>query len=312
MMIIPTITWTDGRVRILDQTLLPDEERYIDTTRWQDVARAIERLAIRGAPAIGVAAAMGVALAAHEAARGPEPVAAIRRALDGLAVTRPTAVNLFWALGRQRAILDRRAEATVGDLVRALTDEARRIYEEDLELSRSMGRHGADLLPEEARVITICNTGGLATAGLGTALAVVYAAHEAGKRVHVFACETRPLLQGARLTTWELRRAGIPVTLIVDSAAASALRRESLDMALAGADRIVANGDTANKVGTYPLAVLAGRHEVPFVVVAPTTTIDLGTPDGDRIPIEERGADEVTAPRGHPMAPPGVEAWNPA
>jgi methylthioribose-1-phosphate isomerase len=221
-------------------------------------------------------------------------------------------VNLFWALDRMRRVLDQHDGSDGARLAELLTSEAKAIYEEDLELSRRMGRHGATLLPDQATVITICNTGGLATAGLGTALAVVYAAHEAGKRVHVIALETRPLLQGARLTTWELMRAGIDVTLIADSAAASALRARRIDLAISGADRIVRNGDTANKIGTYPLAVLAREHGVPFAVVAPTTTLDMATDSGEGIPIEERGDDEVTEPRGVRIAPAGVEVWNPA
>ncbi len=309
---IPTIEWRDGRVRILDQTLLPSEETYIDTDDWRVVGEAIERLSVRGAPAIGVAAAMGVALAARAAEGAADVAGDVRQAIDGLSRTRPTAVNLFWALERMRTLVDRHATAPGPELAGHLEAEAEAIYRDDLELSRRMGRAGAELLGDGATVLTICNTGGLATAGLGTALAVVYAAHQAGQSPKVLAAETRPLLQGARLTTWELLRAQIDVTLLVDAAVAHALRTRQVDWVLSGADRIAQNGDTANKIGTYALALAARAHNVPFAVVAPYTTLDPACPSGSAIPIEERGADEVRALGGHPTAPPGVAVWNPA
>ncbi len=314
---IETIALTgDGRVRYLDQTRLPAAETYVTTADWQEVARAIRTLAVRGAPAIGVAAAMGVALAARAAsALAPEAAdRAITGAIDGLGATRPTAVNLFWALARMRDGHARaRAAGLAGDaLARALAAEAAAIHAEDLAQSRAIGEHGAELVPARAQILTHCNAGGLATGGLGTALAVIYAAHAQGKDLRVLADETRPLLQGARLTAWELHRAGIPVTLITDSMAGSAMARLGVDLVVVGADRIGQNGDVANKIGTYPLAVLAARHRVPFYVAAPSSTIDPDLRDGADIPIEERAAEEVTEFAGARIAPAGILAWNPA
>jgi methylthioribose-1-phosphate isomerase len=312
--VIETISLASGQVRYLDQTRLPAEEIYRETTSWKELAEAIRTLRVRGAPAIGVAAAMGVVLAALEA-RGQTREAgraAIELAIEGLAGTRPTAVNLFWALERMRGVMAREAAGDGEALAEALAGEAQVILDEDLEQSRQIGRHGATLVPDGARIITHCNAGGLATGGLGTALAVIYEAHRQGKKLEVLADETRPLLQGARLTTWELSRAGIPVTLITDSMAGAAMARLGVDLAVVGADRIGLNGDTANKIGTYPLAVLAARHGVPFYVAAPTTTIDPDLPSGERIPIEERSPEEVVGLSGVRTAPVGVRAWNPA
>jgi methylthioribose-1-phosphate isomerase len=308
---IETVRWHDGVVRMLDQTRLPAEEVYLELDDVEPVHEAIRALRVRGAPAIGIAAAYGVALMAWKA-RG-DARAERRSALaaaERLRTARPTAVNLFWALDRMLDALERVPEGA--SPAEALVAEADRILEEDLEASRAMGAHGADLLPKGARILTHCNTGGLATGGLGTALGVVYAAKDRGLEPTVFADETRPLLQGARLTAWECRRAGIPVRLLVDGAAAWALRTQSIDAVIIGSDRIAANGDVANKIGSYQVALAARAAGVPFYVVAPGTTIDAGTPDGEAIEIEERGADEVRAFGASPTAPEGVEVFNPA
>ncbi len=308
------IHWNDGRVRIIEQTLLPDEERWDDLDQVEQVADAIRRLAIRGAPEIGVAAAMGCALAAfrYPGDDADELAAAVRAAADTLGATRPTAVNLFWALERMRRRLDELAGGDVESIRQGLLAEAQGIREQDIEFCRAIGRFGATLLPDKARVITHCNAGALATAGYGTALGVIRAAHEAGKQIHVYADETRPLLQGARLTTWELMRDDIPVTLLCDNAAASLMRAGGIDACVVGADRIAANGDAANKIGTYGLAVLARRHGIPFYVAAPYSTVDFALATGDEIPIEQRAPEEVTQPRGTVCAPAGVAVYNPA
>jgi methylthioribose-1-phosphate isomerase len=309
MTIPDPIGWTpDGTVRILDQTLLPGEERYPVLETVDAVAEAIRTLRVRGAPLIGIAAAMGVALAAR---RGPASLDAVCAAAAALGATRPTAVNLHWALER----MERRAAAALAagaDLVGALRDEADAIREEDRAMCARIGAAGAELIGGNATVLTHCNAGALATGGIGTALAPVYTLHAAGRRVAVVADETRPLLQGSRLTAWELARSGVPVTVIADGMAASRLRQGDITCVLVGADRIAANGDVANKIGTYGLALAARAHGVPFYVAAPTSTIDPATPDGAGIPIEQRGADEVTGWRGHPAAPAGVGVWNPA
>ena len=319
---IETVALRDGQVRYLDQTLLPEAEIFVSTRDWRQVAEAIRTLAIRGAPAIGIGAAMGVAVAAEEAvAAGDSAQAAmarVRAAIGGLASTRPTAVNLFWSLERMRRAADRAGgedgatRAGAAALAAALTREAEAILAEDLDQSRRIGEHGQALVPEGARVLTHCNAGGLATGGLGTALAVLYAAQARGKRFEVLVDETRPLLQGARLTAWELTRAGIPATLITDSMAGAAMARLGVDLVVVGADRIAQNGDTANKIGTYGLALLARAHAVPFYVVAPTTTVDRALPSGEAIPIEERAGAEVRSLAGRPTAPPEVQVWNPA
>lgn len=293
----------DG-LHILDQTRLPAEERWLVLATVEDVAEAIRVLRVRGAPLIGIAAAYGVALAA----RGSQP---IEPAIHVLGATRPTAVNLRWALDR----MQRRALAASGageDVAAALETEARAIHDEDRRMCDAIGDAGLSLVPDGAVVMTHCNAGRLATGGIGTALAPVYRAHAAGRKVHVISCETRPLLQGARLTTWELTRSGVPCTLITDSMAASRLAQADVTCVLVGADRIAANGDAANKIGTYALALAAHAHGVPFYVAAPRSTFDAAVPDGESIPIEERAAEEITHTRGAPLATPGVPVWNPA
>jgi methylthioribose-1-phosphate isomerase len=283
---VRTVEWAGEGVRLIDQTRLPAEESYIVCRTATEVARAIRDMVVRGAPAIGVAAAYGAALAASEG-RLSEGAAEIRAA-------RPTARDLFWALERVEQAADP-------------LEEAHSIARESVEACRAMGRHGAALLGTGARIVTVCNTGALATVEYGTGLGVIRAAHEAGKRPFVYVMETRPRAQGARLTTWELRKLGIEHRLIVDSAVGLLLRRGLADAAISGADRVCANGDVVNKVGTYPLALLAREHGVPFYTAAPTSTIDSGCPDGDHVVIEQRPAEEVTT-----FAPPGTPAWNPA
>jgi methylthioribose-1-phosphate isomerase len=305
---LPTpIDWLrPAGIRRLDQTLLPDREVYLELHTVEAVAEAIRALRVRGAPLIGIAAAMGLVIAADEGG-APERV---RQAIALLGATRPTAVNLHWALKR----MERRA-ATVKDpreLAAALRNEAQAIWDEDRAMCERIGRHGAGLLPAGGTVITVCNAGALATGGVGTALAPVYTLLDEGRAPHVIVPETRPLLQGSRLTAWELSRAGVACTLITDNMVASRLRRGDVGCALVGADRIAANGDVANKIGTYPLALAARAHGVPFYVLAPTSTIDPATPDGAAIPIEERAPQEVTGWRGVRSAPEGIGAWNPA
>jgi methylthioribose-1-phosphate isomerase len=308
-MSIPSpIAWTpDGAVRILDQTLLPAEERYLVLDSVDAVAEAIRTLRVRGAPLIGIAAAMGLTLSL----RGGATLETVCAASAALGATRPTAVNLRWALGR----MERRAAAAVAaghDLAAALREEADAIWNEDRAMCARIGVSGAALIGPGATVLTHCNAGALATGGMGTALAPVYTLHEAGQRVSVIADETRPLLQGSRLTAWELARAGVPVTVIADGMAASRLRRGDITCVIVGADRIAANGDVANKIGTYGLALAARAHGVPFYVAAPSSTVDIATPDGAAIPIEERAAEEVAALGGRRTAPAGVQVWNPA
>ena len=309
MTIPQPIAWTpDFAVRILDQTLLPDTEHYLTLETVDAVAEAIRTLRVRGAPLIGIAAAMGLTLSLR---RGAPTLETVLAASAVLGATRPTAVNLRWALGR----MERRASAAAGageDLARALRDEATAIWDEDRAMCARIGEAGAALIAGDALVLTHCNAGALATGGMGTALAPVYTLHEAGRRVAVVADETRPLLQGSRLTAWELQRAGVPVTVIADGMAASRLRRGDITCVIVGADRIAANGDVANKIGTYGLALAARAHGVPFYVAAPSSTVDLATPDGPAIPIEERAADEVAALGGRRTAPAGVQVWNPA
>jgi methylthioribose-1-phosphate isomerase len=310
-----TIEWRDGAVVMLDQTLLPTEEVYLRCTDYRQVADAIRRLAVRGAPAIGVAGAMGLALGAQGIDQGSSPedfTARLAGVNDELAATRPTAVNLFWGLKRMEKVWRAVGHADRPALLRRLVDEAVAIGREDLEMCRAIGRFGASLVPDGARILTHCNAGALATAGYGTALGVIRAAHEAGRVTLVLADETRPLLQGARLTAWELHRDGIPVRVITDSMAAVFMARGEVDLVVTGADRIAANGDTANKIGTYGLAVLAHAHGIPFYVAAPSSTFDLGIPDGSHIPIEERAAEEVTVIGGRRMVPEGVPVANPS
>lgn len=302
-MLPPALYWQDNRLFILDQRMLPGAVIFLQCETDENVALAIESLAVRGAPAIGIAAAFGVALAAQngrDAALG-----ACRR----LARTRPTAVNLFWALSR----MEKKIESLPNEkLFQGLLAEAEAILAEDLACNRAMGRAGAELLPANCAVITHCNAGALATGGHGTALGVVRSAREAGKNIKVFSCETRPVLQGARLTVWELMEDGIDVTLICDSMAGALMKKGGIDAVIVGADRIAANGDTANKIGTYSLAVLARRHNIPFYVAAPLSTIDPGLPSGEEIPIEERGAEEVKRLPGGGLLPDDYKVWNPA
>ncbi len=314
---LETLRWiggADGHLRLIDQTLLPLEFTEIDCRTVEAVWEAIRSLRVRGAPAIGIAAAYGVCVGLQTAAADDE--AAFFRRLDEvcayLAGSRPTAVNLFWALGRMKAAAAKLRGRPPGEIAAALLAEARAIHEEDRQMCRAIGRHGAALLADGQGVLTHCNAGGLATADYGTALAVLFAAAESGKRLHVYADETRPLLQGARLTAWELQQRGIEVTLICDSAAAEVMRQRRVQAVVTGADRIAANGDTANKIGTYNVAILAREHGIPFYVAAPWSTIDLATATGDSIPIEERPAKEVTHFAGKQVTPDGVGIRNPA
>ena len=304
----PTVWWQDDRVVMIDQRRLPAEEIYVECRTAREVADAIRTMVIRGAPAIGVAAAFGVALGAREAGPGFS-----RAQLDGVAdllrATRPTAVNLFWAIERMR----QRFEASAGNgIADALLEEALAIEREDYDACRRIGDLGADLLPSKARLLTHCNAGALATAGYGTALGVVRSAARTGKLLRVYADETRPYLQGARLTAWELMHDGIPTTLITDNMAGHLIARAEIDAVVVGADRIAANGDVANKIGTYTVAVVARENGIPFYVAAPVSTIDLHTPTGAEIPIEERGPEEVTTHAGRRVAPEGVDVRNPA
>jgi methylthioribose-1-phosphate isomerase len=305
---------TPGAVRFIDQTRLPGQCRYCTTRDVHAVWHAIRTLQVRGAPAIGIAAAMGVVVAA-QARRGASTARLLReveRAAAYLARSRPTAVNLFWALDRMRRTAAAHANLAPGDFVERLAREALAILEEDRAMCRAIGRHGATLLGRNASVLTHCNAGGLATSEYGTALAPIYVALERGRRVRVFADETRPLLQGARLTTWELMQAGVDVTLICDNMAARVMQQGLVQMVFVGADRIAANGDTANKIGTYGVAVLAKEHGLPFYVLAPTSTFDPALPDGSAIPIEERSPDEVRSGFGRATAPRGAKVYNPA
>ena len=306
------IAWAEpAAIRILDQTLLPNEERYLTLDTLDQVAEAIHSLRVRGAPLIGISAAMG--LAALTARLGAAATRAEVTRLAGLLqATRPTAVNLAWALERMRTCAASVAEGA--PLVAALRQEAQAIWDEDRAMCHRIGEAGLPLLPDGSTVLTHCNAGALATGGVGTALAPIYLAHAAGRRIQVVADETRPLLQGSRLTAWELSRAGVPTTVIADNMAASRLRRGDVTCVIVGADRIAANGDVANKIGTYPLALAARAHAVPFYVAAPRSTFDFATPDGAAIPIEERHADEVRHPGGNPRptAPAAAGVWNPA
>jgi methylthioribose-1-phosphate isomerase len=311
-LLLKPIEWLpEGKVRFLDQTRLPQDEVWVETDDVDVVAEAIRRLQVRGAPLIGIAAAYGLALVAVS---GPEDSAELREALEEAAATlkgtRPTAVNLAWAVDRVLETVPRGACTDEARL--QVIREAQRIHDEDIEGNMRMGEHGASLLPPNARVMTHCNAGALATGGYGTALGVIRAAWEHGNLEHVIVNETRPLLQGARLTAWELGRDGIPHTLIVDGAAGSMMQREHVDAVVVGADRIAANGDVANKIGTYQVAALAKRHGIPFYVAAPKSTIDLAAAEGAAIPIEERAEEEVTSFREARAAAPGTSAANPA
>jgi len=313
-MAVPTIAWKDGIIRIIDQTRLPGEIVFLDIASLETLCEAIRSLRVRGAPAIGVAGALGVALAAYHFQGDSRPGLdrTIREAASALNATRPTAVNLPWALGRMTRVLDADPGGAVPDMRERLIREALDMLAEDDAVCRRIGAHGLSLIPDSAVILTHCNAGGLATSGYGTALGVIYAAHEAGKTVRVFADETRPLLQGARLTAWELRESGIPVTVLCDSAAAVLMRKGVIDCVIVGADRIAANGDTANKVGTCGLAVIAKACGVPFYVAAPVSTVDFSIPDGEGIPIEERDGSEIAEGFGVRTVPEGVPLFNPA
>jgi methylthioribose-1-phosphate isomerase len=313
---LPTIVREDDAVVMIDQRKLPAEEVYVRCKTAAEVARAIKTMVIRGAPAIGVAAAMGIALGMRRSkATGTQKFAAeFHKICESMAATRPTAVNLFWAIERMRRTFAAAAQsgASVDQIKDVLDREAQAIHDEDVASCRAMGAYGAEVVPAEATILTHCNAGALATAGYGTALGVIRGAVEQGKRVTVLADETRPFLQGARLTAWELVRDGIQTTVITDNMAGSIMRTGQIDLVVVGADRIAANGDTANKIGTYPVAVLAREHRIPFYVAAPLSTIDLNTPDGAHIPIEERSAKEVTHLGGSRLTPEGALVRNPA
>ena len=311
---IHTLEWTDKGVRFLDQTKLPTEEIYVTAATYQQVADAIRTMIVRGAPAIGVAAAMGIALGVK--ASRAETVGELKRELDQICAvigeTRPTAVNLFWAIRRMQEKFEMLRIRPLSQIKEAMVEEAQRMHAEDIAANQAMGRHGATLMPSSGGVLTHCNAGALATAGYGTALGVIRAAVEQGKKIHVYADETRPFLQGSRLTAWELMKDGIPTTVISDSMAGAMMSHGKIGAIVVGADRIAANGDVANKIGTYTVAILAKEHGIPFYVAAPTSTVDLATPDGSGIPIENRNVKEVSHIAGKQMVPDGVEIENPA
>ena len=309
-----TIEWRDNKVIMIDQTRLPAEEVYNEYSDFSGVADAIRGMVIRGAPAIGIAAAMGVALGAREIIA--DTFESFYRQLENvcnvLARTRPTAVNLVWGLERMKRVALQHRDLDLKSIRELLKAEAISVENEDLQICKEIGRHGAPLVREGASILTHCNAGGLATAGYGTALGVIRAAHESGKGIRVFADETRPWLQGARLTAWELMKDSIPVTLITDNMAGWLMKNGEIDLCVVGADRIAANGDTANKIGTYSVAVLAKENKIPFYVAAPISTLDISLPNGDAIPIEERPVSEVTRIQGVTVAPDGVKVRNPA
>jgi methylthioribose-1-phosphate isomerase len=313
---LPTIDWKDDTIVMIDQRKLPGVEVYVTCRTAAEVAKAIKTMVIRGAPAIGVAAAMGIALGMRRSiATGTRQFTTeFQKTCEMMAATRPTAVNLFWAIERMKRAFAESAQGgcSVDEIKKRLEAEARRIHDEDVESCRTMGAHGAALVPQEARILTHCNAGALATAGYGTALGVVRAAAEQGKKIAVLADETRPFLQGARLTAWELVKDGIDTTVITDNMAGAMMRLGHVDLVVVGADRIAANGDVANKIGTYGVAVLAREHGIPFYVAAPISTVDLDTPDGSKIPIEERNDREVTHVGPSRMTPEGAHVRNPA
>jgi methylthioribose-1-phosphate isomerase len=314
--VIKTVEWTKEGVSMLDQRLLPNKEKYLILRSYDEVAEAIKKMVVRGAPAIGVSAAMGLALGASQSVG--TSVADLefdfKYMCEVMGATRPTAVNLFWAIERMRSVIQKaKAEKVVDveEVKKRLVDEALAIFNEDIESNRAIGRFGAELIPDNATVLTHCNAGALATAGdYGTALGVIRGAIDAGKHVAVIADETRPFLQGSRLTAWELAKDNIPVTIITDNMAGHVMKQGKVDCVVVGADRIAANGDTANKIGTYMVAVLAKQHDIPFYVAAPISTIDLAIPSGEEIPIEERDAKEVTHVREHQLAPDGIQVNN--
>lgn len=308
---IKTLEWRDGALILLDQRKLPVEVTEVACRTVEEVAQAIETMVVRGAPAIGAAAAYGVVLGARAGVQG-DVQQAVALACQRLGRTRPTAVNLFWALRRMQTRATELACQTASAVAEGLEAEAEAIYREDLAQNRRIGEYGAALVPPGAGILTHCNAGALATVDYGTALAVVRVAHETGKRIHVYAGETRPFLQGARLTAWELREDGIPLTLITDNMAAYVMAQGLVDLVVVGADRVTANGDVANKIGTYGVAILAKEHGIPFYVAAPWSTVDLSLLSGEAIPIEQRSPEEVTHVFGQRVAPEGVEVLNPA
>jgi methylthioribose-1-phosphate isomerase len=310
-MAVRTIEWKNDRVILLDQRALPHKEIYRVCRDYEEVAEAIRDMTVRGAPAIGVAAAMGVALGALKA---PEKTfdRQFERILLTLGKTRPTAVNLFWALQRMRGVYSENRSQGVEKVKRALKEEAQRIYQEDIAANKQLGRYGASLLRNAKQIMTHCNAGALATAGYGTALGVLRALKESGKQFEVYVNETRPFLQGARLTAWELKKEKIPATLITDNMAGYLMQRGRIDAVVVGCDRVAANGDVANKIGTYTIAVLAERHGIPFYVAGPTSSIDLDCLSGKDIPIEQRDPKEVSHIFGKPLAPKGMKVFNPA
>jgi len=312
--VIKTLEWTDQGVSFIDQTKLPTEEVYLLCKTHQEVADAIRNMVVRGAPAIGVAAAMGIALGVRDSKAND--LAALRKDFEIICetqrVTRPTAVNLFWAIQRMREKFESLAHLPVQQIKDGMVKEAQTMYVEDIAANQAMGKHGAVLMPSSGGVLTHCNAGALATAGYGTALGVIRAAVEAGKKISVFADETRPFLQGSRLTAWELMHDGIPTTLISDNMAGHMMKLGKIQAVVVGADRIAANGDTANKIGTYTVAILAKEHAIPFYVAAPWSTVDMKTKHGDDIPIEERSSREVTHIHGKAIAPNGVTVAHPA
>jgi methylthioribose-1-phosphate isomerase len=311
---IKTVEWTNQGVRFIDQRRLPTEEVYVVCQSYEEVAAAIRDMTVRGAPAIGVSAAMGVALGMQQSTA--TDMAGFSAHFDRVAKligeTRPTAVNLFWGIRRMKAKFDSLSTRTIPQIKDALVAEAQLMLVEDIAANEAMGKHGAVLMPSSGGVLTHCNAGALATCGYGTALGVIRAAVSAGKQIHVFADETRPFLQGSRLTAWELMQDGIPTTVIADNMAGAMMRQGKIQAVIVGADRIAANGDVANKIGTYSVAVLAKEHDLPFYVAAPWSTVDLNTPDGDHIPIEQRSPREVTHHAGTQVAPTGVMVENPA
>ena len=309
-----TVEWNNGKVRMIDQTLLPSEEKYIDLATIDEVASAIKTMKVRGAPAIGVTAALGIALAAERSTSDSTPkiLETIKETAKTLGATRPTAVNLFWALDRMVKKAEANKEKSAAGLKDILVAEALTIQEEDVERNRRLGKFGASLINDGDTILTHCNAGALACAGFGTAIGVISSAWDEGKKIHIFVDETRPLLQGARLTAWELKKAGIPMTLITDNMAGHFMQVGRIDKVVVGADRIAANGDTANKIGTYSVATLAQAHDIPFYVAAPSSTVDLAIPDGGHIVIEERAPKEVTEIGDVNLAPSGIGVANPA
>lgn len=308
------LSWQETKLQLLDQTLLPVEKVLLELDKYEQVARAISTMQVRGAPAIGIAAAYGIVLAAQEAPKEDksEFLTFLTKAKEVLAKTRPTAVNLFWALERMEKVWNTNSEQSPAKLLELLEEEAQAIDREDLAGNKKMGLYGSELVAHGARILTHCNAGALAVSGYGTALGVIRAAHEQGKNIQVFADETRPLLQGARLTAWELMEDGIPVTLITDNMSAYLMQQGKIDLVVVGADRITSQGDVANKIGTYGVAILAKYHGIPFYVAAPSSTIDMSLISGDEIPIEEREHNEVRKIGGVQVAPKDVKVYNPA